>query len=52
MSLESFKTRLLITVGTTEFDKLVEFADSEEFFSLIGQAGFSKEDVAIQYGTT
>jgi beta-1,4-N-acetylglucosaminyltransferase len=40
--------RLLITVGTTEFDELLCFIDNDEFLKILQSLGF--DHVVLQYG--
>lgn len=40
--------RLLITVGTTEFDELLNFIDNDEFLSTVKALGFAH--IVLQYG--
>ncbi len=39
----SNKKRILVSVGTTEFESLIQYIDSEEFLNLIGQIDERKD---------
>ena len=39
----SNKKRILVSVGTTEFEPLIQYIDSEEFLNLIGQIDERKD---------
>jgi beta-1,4-N-acetylglucosaminyltransferase len=43
------KKQLLVTVGTTKFEKLIKSIDNEEFYKLLDDNGFT--DLVIQKGT-
>jgi hypothetical protein len=46
------QTKILVTVGTTDFDGLIEYTDSQAFIELITQGGYQESDVLYQIGTT
>jgi beta-1,4-N-acetylglucosaminyltransferase len=43
------KKQLLVTVGTTKFEKLIKAIDNEDFYKLLDDHGFT--DLIIQKGT-
>ena len=43
--------KILVTVGTTEFDQLIEHTSSEEFTQFIEDIGFKDSPVTYQIGS-
>ena len=45
-------SKLLVTVGTTEFDQLIYYTSSSHFLELLSRIGVGRDEITYQIGST